>query len=114
MGLLDTMFGHQEAVLSIDCLNKERIVLNGSHDCGSIDCVAMLNENHFVSGSADGSSCVWSIFKKKPRTVKQFAHDRNNKQEPFWVVSVAANPFTDLGASGSNNGELRFWRVADD
>ncbi|CAJ0948156.1 unnamed protein product, partial [Mesorhabditis belari] len=135
MGLLDTMFGHQDAVLSIDCLNKERVlscggqdrsvrlwkvdtesqlVLNGSHDCGSIDCVAMLNEDHFVSGSADGSLCVWSIFKKKPTTVKKCAHDRNNKQEPFWIVSVAALPFTDLVASGSNNGELRFWRVADD
>ncbi|CAJ0961860.1 unnamed protein product, partial [Mesorhabditis belari] len=80
MGLLDTMFGHQDAVLSIDCLNKERVL-----SCGG----------------QDRSARLWKVDTESQQ-------DRNNKQEPFWIVSVAALPFTDLVTSGSNNGELRF------
>lgn len=30
------------------------LIFNGYSSCVSIDCVALINENHFVSGSADG------------------------------------------------------------
>lgn len=30
------------------------LIFNGYSSCFSIDCVALINENHFVSGSADG------------------------------------------------------------
>ncbi|CAJ0573171.1 unnamed protein product, partial [Mesorhabditis spiculigera] len=136
MGLVDTMYGHQDAVLDIDALNRERVltcggqdrtirlwkvdtesqlILNGLQECVSIDCVAMLNEDHFLSGSADGSLCVWSVFKKKPTCVRKLAHGKREvTAEPHWVVSVAACPFTDLAASGSGEGQLRLWRIAQD
>ena len=34
--------------------------------------------------------------------------------EPRWICSVAALPYTDLVASGSSDGYLRLWKVAQD
>lgn len=33
---------------------ETHLVFNGITSCISIDCVAFLNDEHFVSGSADG------------------------------------------------------------
>ncbi|VDO72015.1 unnamed protein product [Heligmosomoides polygyrus] len=76
MGLVDTMYGHQDVVMGVSALQKQRVVTAGRQDrscrlwkvedesqllfsghsaCISMDCVAMLNDEHFVSGSADGA-----------------------------------------------------------
>lgn len=75
MGFVDIMFGHQDAILQLDMANKPRVlscggqdrtvrlfkvmeesqlVFNGFSDCISIDTVAFIDDDHFVSGSADG------------------------------------------------------------
>lgn len=67
--------GHQDAITSIDALNKERAITAGGRDNslrvwkipeesqlifnghqGSIDCVRLINEDHFVSCGDDGYS----------------------------------------------------------
>uniref|UniRef100_F1L5P1 U3 small nucleolar RNA-interacting protein 2 n=1 Tax=Ascaris suum TaxID=6253 RepID=F1L5P1_ASCSU len=135
MGYVDTMFGHVDAVTDIDVLSRERVltcggqdrtlrlwkvaeesqlVFNGFASSISIDCVAFINDEHFVSGSADGSLCIWSIFKKKPVCEQKEAHGRGADGQQNWIISVAARRYTDLVVSGSSDGYVRFWKVADD
>ncbi|CAD6195861.1 unnamed protein product [Caenorhabditis auriculariae] len=131
LGLVDTMYGHQDAVRSVACLQKQRVataggrdrtcrvwkveaesqlVFNGLSQCVSLDCVAMVNEEHFASGSADGTLSLWSFWKKKPLFSRRAAHGQKNG-ENRWIVSLAALPYSDLLASGSNEGELKLWKV---
>ncbi|MFH4976204.1 hypothetical protein AB6A40_002913 [Gnathostoma spinigerum] len=135
MGYVDTMFGHVDCVSDIDILSRERtltcgsqdrsvriwkvadesqLVFNGFNSSVSIDCVAFINEDHFVSGSADGCLYVWTIFKKKPVYVQHDAHGIGDDKQPNWIVSVAACHYTDLVASGSCDGNIRFWKISDD
>lgn len=65
--------GHQDAITSIDAMGRERATTSGGRDTsiriwkiaeesqlvfnghsGSIDCVRMVNEDHFVSCGDDG------------------------------------------------------------
>uniref|UniRef100_A0A7I4Y5S1 WD_REPEATS_REGION domain-containing protein n=1 Tax=Haemonchus contortus TaxID=6289 RepID=A0A7I4Y5S1_HAECO len=135
MGLVDTMYGHQDVVMGVSALQKQRVVTAGRQDrscrlwkvedesqllfnghttCISMDCVAMLNDEHFVSGSADGSLCVWSIWKKKPLVVRPLIHGQRAPGDPRWVVCISAVPFSDLVATGSDDGELKLWKIAAD
>lgn len=73
MGYLETLFGHHDCITSIDSLTRERAITSGGRDStvriwkiieesqlvfqgnyGSIDCVKLVDEQHFVSGSDDG------------------------------------------------------------
>ncbi|KAF7638952.1 hypothetical protein Mgra_00001476 [Meloidogyne graminicola] len=167
MGLMNRLYGHQDVIEQLDILQwpkvlscggmdkscrffkvieESHLVFNGFAECISIDCVALINEEHFISGSADGSLYIWSMSRKKPVFVKRKAHgfhslsqsqnsicneiqfdsipsnlsnDKSNnknktKGEPRWICSVAALPYTDLVASGSSDGFLRLWKVAQD
>lgn len=72
MTYIDTLYGHEGHMTCIDVLTRET-ALTGSEDkdvrvwkiveqkCmvfkgprSSVDCVAMINEDHFVSGGQDG------------------------------------------------------------
>ncbi|VDM59750.1 unnamed protein product [Angiostrongylus costaricensis] len=134
-GLVDTMYGHQDAVTAVSALQKQRVVtagrqdkscrlwkvedesqllFNGHSTCISMDCVSMLNEEHFVSGSTDGSLCVWSIWKKKPLVVRPLIHGLRAPGVPRWVICISAVPFSDLVATGSDDGELKLWKIGAD
>lgn len=75
LGFVDAMYGHQDSVMQIDMLTRARVVacggldktvrifkvaeesqlvFNGFAESISIDTVAMLNEEHFISGAMDG------------------------------------------------------------
>jgi len=136
MGFVDVMFGHQDGVCQLDMLSKPRVlscggqdrtvrifkvmeesqlVFNGFNDCISIDTVAFIDEDHFVSGAADGSVCVWGVSRKKPLTSLKQAHGCDPQTgEARWITSVAAVHNTDLIVSGSSDGFLKFYRVSPD
>ncbi|GMT15006.1 hypothetical protein PFISCL1PPCAC_6303, partial [Pristionchus fissidentatus] len=135
MGFVDSMLGHQDGVVGVTALSRERavtaggydrsvrmwkvqeesqLVFNGTTGCISIECVTMLNEDHFVTGGADGSLSIWSIMKKKPTCTKEKAHGEHSSGESRWIVSLCSVPYTDLLLSGSSDGQLRVWRVAED
>jgi ribosomal RNA-processing protein 9 len=99
---------------------------------GSMDCVAVIDEQHFITGSDNGDIILWSLNKKKPQYVYRLGHGEdpllspsehsaeNNPEEagippqPRWITCVASVPYTDLFFSGSWDGKLGMWKVSED
>ncbi|XP_071490425.1 U3 small nucleolar RNA-interacting protein 2-like [Diadema antillarum] len=138
MAYVETLFGHQDAITAVDSLTRDRAITSGGRDnsiriwkvleesqlifhghSGSIDCVRLINEEHFISGSDDGSIAIWSVMKKKPLQTIQNAHPgpdttaEGAMHKENWISSVAALQGTDLVASGSKDGCIRFWQCSD-
>lgn len=54
--------GGQERTLRLwKVMEESQLVFNGYLGCISVDCCALINEDHFVSGSADGYDTLLSI-----------------------------------------------------
>lgn len=100
---------------------------------GSIDRIALIDSETFVTGSDNGSLSLWSLNKKKPIFTIPLAHglDPAMKPEevsaekvfdtthvpertPRWITALAAVPYSDVVVSGSWDGEVRVWRVSGD
>lgn len=131
MAYVETLFGHQSSITSIDALTRERAISAGGRDAsvriwkiveesqlifngpeGSLDEVKLLDEEHFVSGSDNGSLCVWSVLKKKPLCSVTEAHGSENNV-PRWITSLATLLNSDVFASGSYDSSIRLWKVSD-
>jgi len=143
MAYVDTLFGHQSEILSIDTRRAERCVSSANdHTCrvwkipeesqlvfrghsASIDCCCYITSSEWASGAADGSVALWSPTRKKPVFMCRDAHGlpEDGGEEPAiraavgsasgWVQSVASAWGTDLVASGAGDGTLKLWQVGD-
>lgn len=90
---VETLYGHQDAICGIDCGARERCVTVGGRDGSarvwkiveesqlvyngpqsSLDCVKLLNEEHWVTAGEDGHLAVWGIHKKKPLASVRLLH----------------------------------------
>eukprot|EP01126_Amoeba_proteus_P004021 TRINITY_DN11378_c0_g1_i1.p1 TRINITY_DN11378_c0_g1~~TRINITY_DN11378_c0_g1_i1.p1 ORF type:complete len:284 (-),score=58.12 TRINITY_DN11378_c0_g1_i1:58-834(-) len=125
MAYLDTLYGHQASITDLDVMRKERcitssmdntsrlwkipeetqLVLRGSKS--SLDCVAFIKDDLWITGSQGGSLDLWSIQKKKPIFTVEDAHGRGN-----WISAVATVHQSDLAASGSCNGTIKLWKIS--
>ncbi|XP_071138149.1 U3 small nucleolar RNA-interacting protein 2-like [Mytilus galloprovincialis] len=134
MTYVETLYGHEDAITSIDSLTRERAITAGGRDAslriwkiieesqlvfhghmGSIDCVSLINETNFVSGGDDNSIALWGVMKKKPMVLVRNAHSGNSEEKSeFWISAVASLQHTDLIATGSKDGMIRFWKCGDD
>jgi len=100
---------------------------------GSIDRVAMIDEEMFVTGSDNGSLSLWAIHKKKPVFTLPLAHGVEQQMlpeeysaeanpdasvvpapSPRWVTALTTIPYSDVVLSGSWDGSVRAWRVSAD
>jgi ribosomal RNA-processing protein 9 len=100
---------------------------------GSIDRVAMIDEEMFVTGSDNGGLSLWAIHKKKPVFTLPLAHgvaEQMKTEEysaeaipdpsivpapsPRWITALATIPYSDVVLSGSWDGCVRAWRVSPD
>ncbi|CZS94102.1 related to a component of the yeast U3 snoRNP Rrp9p [Rhynchosporium agropyri] len=100
---------------------------------GSIDRVAMIDEDMFITGSDNGSLSLWEVHKKKPLFVLPLCHgvdpvmkkedvsaEKNPQEEvvpmatPRWITALATIPYSDVILSGSWDGEVRAWKVSED
>ncbi|KAA6415722.1 MAG: WD40 repeat protein [Lasallia pustulata] len=118
---------------------KSRHLNNGlstkpaSYTEGSIDRVALIDEETFVTGSDNGALSLWNIHKKKPVFTVPLAHgldpaltpeeafsdkqptqDVPGKPQPRWITALATVPYSDLILSGSWDGWVRVWKVVAD
>jgi ribosomal RNA-processing protein 9 len=104
---------------------------------GSIDRIAMIDDDTFVTASDNGSLSLWNIHKKKAVHTLPLAHGldapipidqasaeleldesldergRGGKQ-PRWITALAAIPFSDVLISGSWDGYVRAWKISAD
>ena len=103
-----------------------------SYGEGSIDRVALIDEESFVTGSDNGSISLWTLHKKKPIFTIPVAHGLNPalkpeeasaeaepdakvpERQPRWITALATVPYSDVVLSGSWDGQVRVWRVSED
>jgi ribosomal RNA-processing protein 9 len=97
---VETLFGHQDNVISVASMSIDQCVSVGARDRtarlwkvidetqlvfrggsknaeyqdNNLDCVAVLPPTHFITGSDAGSLSLWSIHKKKPLYTIPLAH----------------------------------------
>lgn len=116
-------------------MKEKSIDLSGFYVEGSIDCVSMVDDGHFVTGSDNGNVCLWSLAKKKPVFTIRQAHGfqpeepaakasaekspaeaarQVPKKLPYWITSIHAVPYSDIFVSGSWDGSLRVWKLGED
>ncbi len=110
-----------------------------AYHTGTVDCVAALPPTHFVTGSDSGAICLWDMRRKKPQYVVHTAHgvdepapmedvtsevdleviarlkkDDTRRPIPRQITALATVPGTDIVISGSWDGWIRAWKMADD
>ncbi|CAE6185227.1 unnamed protein product [Arabidopsis arenosa] len=112
---IDSSFGHQSEILSIDALEGSVfLVLDAIEHC------SYTSSDEFLAGSDNGSIALWSILNKKPVFIVKNAHhviadhdsvNHNCTSACSWVSSVAVCRGSDLAASGAGDGCVRLWGV---
>ncbi|KAF2242749.1 WD40 repeat-like protein [Trematosphaeria pertusa] len=120
---------------------NEEEKINGARDDvpiayaeGSVDCVALLDAQLFVTGSDNGALSLWAVNRKKPLYTLPLAHGRDPSippEEMFadddvatsrksgprlarYITALATVPFADLILTASWDGWIRAWRVGPD
>ncbi|KAM5342481.1 hypothetical protein ACJ41O_013447 [Fusarium nematophilum] len=100
---------------------------------GSMDRVAMIDDDLFVTGSDNGSLALWSVQKKKPVYIEPVAHgidppldpeEASAEQQPDpqvappptprWITAIRTIPFSDVILTGSWDGHIRVWQLSED
>ena len=99
---------------------------------GSMDCVAVIDEQHVVTGSDNGDIILWALNRKKPQFTKRLGHGMDEPlspqahsaetnppevpipPQPRWITCLASVPYTDLFFSGSWDGRLGVWKISED
>lgn len=100
---------------------------------GSIERIALIDEETFITGSDNGALSLWNIHKKKPVFTVPLAHGLDPQllpeeasaeeipspnvpgvPQPRWITALATVPYSDLILSGSWDGWVRVWRVSAD
>jgi ribosomal RNA-processing protein 9 len=100
---------------------------------GSMDRIAMIDDDLFVTGSDNGSIALWSVQKKKPVYIESLAHGIDPRLDPHdasaekhpskqqvpaptprWITALKTIPYSDIILSGSWDGQIRIWKLTED
>ncbi|KAK4897631.1 pre-rRNA processing protein [Elasticomyces elasticus] len=100
---------------------------------GSMDRVACIDDETFITGSDNGSLSLWNVHKKKAvftyplahgldpplplEAVSAEAHPKESalgEPQPRWITALRAIPFSDTFITGSWDGVVRTWRISED
>jgi ribosomal RNA-processing protein 9 len=166
LAYVETLFGHQDHIVDVSAVSIDQCVTVGSRDrkamwwkvvdesltrflgdssakdeyhTGSLDCVAALPPQNFVTGSDAGAISLWSIHKKKslftihtahgveappplemvtsesdPKVIEELKKDDTRRPIPRPITALAALPGTDVVLSGSSDGWIRVWKLSND
>jgi len=55
---------------------------------------------------------LWRVNKRKPEFVVKQAHGSSDGLGPNWITSIAALKYSNIFASGSNNGFIKIWVIS--
>ena len=58
-------------------IEETQLVFEGKVEDDSLDCISLVNEQHFVTGSTSGHLAVWGVMKKRPLARLKHAHGDN-------------------------------------
>ncbi|RDA95754.1 hypothetical protein CP533_5095, partial [Ophiocordyceps camponoti-saundersi (nom. inval.)] len=100
---------------------------------GSMDRIAMIDDDLFVTGSDNGAISLWSVQKKKPVYIEPIAHGIDPPLDPDLasaekvpgpnaipaptprcITALRTIPYSDVILSGSWDGHIRVWKLTDD
>ncbi|TQV93579.1 rRNA processing protein RRP9 [Cordyceps javanica] len=100
---------------------------------GTMDRIAMIDDELFVTGSDNGSISLWSVAKKKPVYIEPLAHgvdppldphsasaekkprsDEIPAPTPRWITALKTIPYSDIILSGSWDGRVKAWQLSED
>ncbi|KAK5684631.1 pre-rRNA processing protein [Elasticomyces elasticus] len=100
---------------------------------GSMDRVACIDDETFITGSDNGSLSLWNVHKKKAVFTYLLAHGLDpplpleavsaeahpkvsalGEPQPRWITALRAIPFSDTFITGSWDGVVRTWRISED
>ncbi|KAL7514590.1 hypothetical protein ACHAXN_011917 [Cyclotella atomus] len=135
MTYVETLYGHQSPVISIDCANKNRpvsvardrtvrvwkveedshLVFRPGGDVGSAECVSAIQDGWFVTGHDDGRLALWREEKKRPVgqvIVAAHGYEGVTGGVPRGVMCCNGLGRSDVLATGSNDGYLRLWKIS--
>eukprot|EP01035_Chromulina_nebulosa_P017790 gene17790-23398_t len=121
MSYIETLFGHQAGITSMDCCIKDTPVTasvdrtvrlwnikEGSHlvykGCKSfVDCVKLITDDTFISGGLDGSISLWKKTMRKPLVTVLGCHGLENERvgNNFSICSLATVSHSDIAISES-------------
>jgi ribosomal RNA-processing protein 9 len=130
MMCMETLFGHQFGVTSIDCHRRERpvsvssdrtarawklqedthLIFRGGAKSQAADCVTLIKDDWFVSGHQDGLLSLWTTGKKRSVANVTNAHGTEGNLGRS-IVCVDSLKGSDVAVTGSDDGYLRFWRA---
>lgn len=135
MTYVETLYGHQSPIVGLDCANKNRpvsiardrtvrvwkveedshLVFRPGGDVGSAECVSAIQDGWFVTGHDDGRLALWREEKKRPVgdvVVAAHGHQGGASGVTRSVMCCDALRYSDVLATGSNDGYLRLWKVS--
>mmetsp|Transcript_36191 Transcript_36191/g.76064 ORF Transcript_36191/g.76064 Transcript_36191/m.76064 type:complete len:539 (+) Transcript_36191:153-1769(+) len=132
MTYVETLYGHQSAIVGMDCANKNRpvtiardrtvrvwkveedshLVFRPGGDVGSAECVSAVRDGWFATGHDDGRLSLWKEEKKRPVGDAIVAAHGGASGVTRSVMCCDALGLSDVLATGSNDGYLRLWRVS--
>ncbi|XP_022706052.1 U3 small nucleolar RNA-interacting protein 2-like isoform X1 [Varroa jacobsoni] len=126
MAYVETLFGHEDTVTSVDSFIKDRALTSGGRDGtlrlwkipeesqlvfqgnqSSADCCAMVNDDTFVSGHDDGKVYLWKVMKKKPVASVTVSAPGE------WITALSAVRSSDFVAAGSSCGYIALLMVVN-
>uniref|UniRef100_A0A0B7KE02 Ribosomal RNA-processing protein 9 n=1 Tax=Bionectria ochroleuca TaxID=29856 RepID=A0A0B7KE02_BIOOC len=100
---------------------------------GSMDRIAMIDDDLFITGSDNGTIALWSVQKKKPVYLESLAHGVDPAPGPTEgsasaiasdnvvaappprpITALRTIPYSDVFFSGSWDGYVRVWQLSED
>lgn len=100
---------------------------------GTMDRIAMIDDELFVTGSDNGAISLWSVAKKKPVYIEPLAHGIDPRLDPHaasaeknpssgeipaptprWITALRTIPYSDIILSGSWDGQVKIWQLSED
>lgn len=111
--------------------DETHLIYRGLSTSTFADCSCIPKEDYFLTGHDNGDLYLWNSGKKKPISIVNHYDtpgnlytsseedgdyygengDGKKNRTSGGIVSVATAPNSDLALTGSNNGELRMWKL---